>query len=76
MAHPLTAAVYEDEDDGSVRVTEADGRQGWFSPDGQHLRGELRTADPHILDWVGGRKPSSPLGQLRAGRQPAPSGDV
>lgn len=54
MVHPLTQAVYEAEPDGSVRVTETDGRQGWFSTSGEHLRGEVRIADPHIVDWVGG----------------------
>jgi hypothetical protein len=71
MKHPLTAAVYEDEADGSVRVTETDGRQGWFSVDGRYLRGEVRAADPHILDWVGGRKAKRQLGRLRLGSENA-----
>ncbi len=67
MTHPLTSAEYEGEPDGSVRVTETDGRHGWFSADGQYLRGEVRAADPHILDWVGGRKAKHQLGRLRLG---------
>ena len=65
MTHPLTSAVYESEADGSVRVTDTDGRQGWFRADGHHLRGELRSADPHILDWVGGRQAKRQGGRLR-----------
>jgi len=69
MVHPLTAAVYESEADGSVRVTTTDGVEGWFSPDGQYLRGELRAADPHIIDWVGGRQARKVSGRLRLNQQ-------
>lgn len=65
MVHPLTSAVYERQDDGSVLVTETDGRHGWFSPQGDHIRGELRAADPHIIDWVGGRQARKVTGRLR-----------
>jgi hypothetical protein len=56
MVHPLTSAVYEADEDGSVRVTDPDGRQGWFTPQAEYIRGEIRAADPHIVDWVGGRQ--------------------
>ena len=69
MVHPLTLAVYEDEEDGSVRVTETDGRQGWFTPLGDHIRGEVRSADPHIIDWVGGRQARKQTGRLRLDQQ-------
>lgn len=69
MVHPLTSAVYEDEEDGSVRVTETDGRQGWFTPLGDHIRGEVRSADPHIIDWVGGRQARKQTGRLRLDQQ-------
>lgn len=69
MVHPLTSAVYEDEEDGSVRVTETDGRQGWFTPQGDHIRGEVRSADPHIIDWVGGRQARKQTGRLRLDQQ-------
>lgn len=68
LVHPLTSAVYERQDDGSVLVTEVDGRQGWFSAVGEHLRGELRAADPHIIDWVGGRQATKLTGRLRLER--------
>ena len=69
MVHPLTSAVYEDEEAGSVRVTETDGRQGWFTPLGDHIRGEVRSADPHIIDWVGGRQARKQTGRLRLDQQ-------
>jgi hypothetical protein len=66
MVHPLTSAVYEEQEDGTVLVTEVDGQQGWFTPHGRHIRGDVLAADPHILDWVGGRKPKTQrVGRLR-----------
>ncbi len=65
MVHPLTSAVYESQEDGTVRVTETDGRQGWFTPQGEHIRGDLRAADPHIIDWVGGPQARKQTGRLR-----------
>ncbi len=76
MVHPLTSAVYEDEEDGSVRVTETDGRQGWFTPQGDHIRGEVRSADPHIIDWVGGRQARKQTGRLRLDQKNAPAEDA
>ena len=65
LVHPLTSAVYERQDDGSVLVTDTDGRQGWFTPVGDYIRGELRSADPHIIDWIGGRQAKKLSGRLR-----------
>jgi hypothetical protein len=73
MVHPLTGAVYERDEDGLVRVTESDGRVGWFTPQGDHVRGEVRSADPHIIDWVGGRQPKTMSGRLRHSPRSAPS---
>jgi hypothetical protein len=74
MVHPLTSAVYENEDDGTVRVTEPDGRQGWFTPQGDYVRGDVRSADPHIVDWVGGRQATKVSGRLRLNTT-SPEGD-
>lgn len=52
ITHPITAAVYELVEDGSVRVVDVEGREGHFDKTGRHLSGELRIADPHIIDWV------------------------
>jgi NAD(P)-dependent dehydrogenase (short-subunit alcohol dehydrogenase family) len=54
LRHPLTGAIYETVEDGLVRVTDDGGRSGLFHPDGRWRSGELRSADPHFLGWVGG----------------------
>jgi hypothetical protein len=56
LRHPITAAEYELLEDGSVRVVDTEGREGRFDATGRHLEGELRTADPHIVDWVAMKK--------------------
>ncbi len=73
MVHPMTQAVYEAEPDGSVRVTEADGRQGWFTSKAEHLRGEVLIADPHIVDWVGGPQAKRMNSRHRFNRDAPPS---
>jgi NAD(P)-dependent dehydrogenase (short-subunit alcohol dehydrogenase family) len=54
LRHPQTGAIYETLGDGLVRVSEENGRSGVFHPDGRWHAGELRSADPHFLGWVGG----------------------
>jgi NAD(P)-dependent dehydrogenase (short-subunit alcohol dehydrogenase family) len=73
LRHPLTGALYESRDDGLVRV-EHEGRAGLFHPDGRWHAGELRHADPHMLQWVGDPQLGSrgPLQSARAGGAPAP----
>jgi len=66
MVHPLTSAVYESDEDGSVRVTDTEGRQGWFTAQAEYIRGELRAADPHIVDWVGGRQAKRASSRLQS----------
>jgi hypothetical protein len=48
LRHPLSGCVYEDLGDGTVCVTDPEGRRGWFQPDGTWLRGELRAADAPV----------------------------
>jgi hypothetical protein len=57
LTHPLTRAVYERQDDGLVRVEDVDGVVGVFDPEGRWQSGALRFADPHLCDFVGGRRP-------------------
>lgn len=53
LRHPFTRALYEQDGDGHIRVT--DGEQvGIFTTDGRWLRGELRACDPQLCGWVGG----------------------
>jgi len=53
LRHALTGAIYELQESGLVRVEE-NGRSGLFHPDGRWHSGELRSADPHLLGWIGG----------------------
>ena len=64
LVHPLTRVSFEEQEDGLVLVTDPSGSTGLFRPDGTHVSGEVRYADPHMVDWVGGRKPQNPLGRL------------
>lgn len=60
MRHPVSGALYEVQSDGLVRVEESDGRSGLFHKDGRWHSGDLRFADPHLCDYVGGRHPGDP----------------
>ncbi len=51
--HPLSGALYDVGDDGLVRV-ELDGLVGWFTADGDWVRGDLHEADPHLCGWLAG----------------------
>ncbi|MGD9946587.1 MAG: hypothetical protein AB7S98_25510 [Burkholderiaceae bacterium] len=54
MRHPVTGALYTDQD-GRVRV-EHEGRCGLFREDGCWLEGELRNADPLMCKWIAGHR--------------------
>ena len=53
LKHPITGAVYSALDEGTVEV-DSNGLKGVFRYDGEHVSGELRFADPHMLLWLGG----------------------
>jgi hypothetical protein len=52
LEHPFTGAVYTELPDGRVEVSK-DGSSGIFDMAGRWLSGELRTADPELIRWVG-----------------------
>jgi hypothetical protein len=52
--HPFTGWLYEPAGDGTVKVTDDAGREGFFDLDGRWLRGTLREADGQVCHWVGG----------------------
>jgi NAD(P)-dependent dehydrogenase (short-subunit alcohol dehydrogenase family) len=64
MRHAMTEATYELLTDGTVRVETTDGASGIFRTNGRWLRGEVRDADPQMLDFLDG---SSDLGNRRTG---------
>jgi hypothetical protein len=54
IRHPLSQAVYDVEEDGTVTVTAKDGRSGRFTADGHWIGGDLKVADAHLCGWVVG----------------------
>lgn len=55
MQHPLSGHVYGLDQHGFV-IVEKHGRSGRFRADGQWVDGEIRTADPELCQWIGGRQ--------------------
>jgi hypothetical protein len=53
IRHPLTGAVYDLTDRGTI-VVERDGRTGEFDSNGGWLSGELKSADPQLCLWIAG----------------------
>ena len=53
LVHPFTKALYEQDGDGNIRVTDR-GRVGIFTNDGRWVSGELRECDPQLCGWVAG----------------------
>jgi hypothetical protein len=56
VIHPFSKALYEQDTEGIVRVTLADGRTGRFRPDGSWLDGVPFDVDPQLCNWVGGKR--------------------
>ena len=55
IRHPFGGALYEQDGNGNILVTLADGSSsGTFTTEGKHLSGELRECDPQMCGWVGG----------------------
>jgi hypothetical protein len=52
LEHPFSGAIYSGLDDGRVEVSK-DGRTGIFDMYGNWVSGQLRTADPELIRWVG-----------------------
>lgn len=56
IKHPLSGAVYDLNEDGTIRVVTRDGRTGTFDRNGVWLSGDARQADPHLCLWIGGKE--------------------
>jgi len=55
IKHPFGGALYEQDGNGNILVTLADGsKSGTFDINGRHVAGELRECDPQMCGWVGG----------------------
>ncbi len=53
IRHPLSGALYDLNEDGTVTVTK-DGREGRFTPRVDGSSGEIRSADPQLCGWIAG----------------------
>jgi len=62
IRHPLSGAIYDLQPDRTVRV-EKDGKSGLFRADGSYISGEIKSADPQMCVWIGGRDLPSRLRQ-------------
>ena len=56
VIHPFSRALYEQDGEGNVLITQSDGRTGRYHRDGSFLDGELFDVDPQLCGWVGGPK--------------------
>jgi hypothetical protein len=54
FVHPKTKQVFTLLEDGSIEVQDPAGISGVFKRDGSWVSGELRFAEPVMLDFVGG----------------------
>lgn len=52
LRHPLSKTTYYRNPDGTVRVVGSNGAEGVFTRKGQWIRGERRTCDPSMAQWV------------------------
>ena len=53
LVHPFSKALYEQTDDGRIRVTLGDSF-GVFARSGKWIEGELRECDAQLCNWIGG----------------------
>jgi phenylpropionate dioxygenase-like ring-hydroxylating dioxygenase large terminal subunit len=51
--HPLSGALYEEIEQGQVRVSKND-KIGIFTWEGRYVEGDITSADVHLLSYVGG----------------------
>lgn len=59
IRHPLSGAIYDLAPDQTSILVEKDGQTGRFDVDGRWLDGSIRTADPHLCNWIGGARMAS-----------------
>ncbi len=52
IRHPLSGALYDEDHDGMILVTNKDGQTGRFRSDGTWIEGAVRHCDPHLCQWV------------------------
>lgn len=56
IRHPLSGATYDLAPDATTVTVERDGKSGRFDTEGRWIDGDIRTADPHLCQWIGGQR--------------------
>ena len=54
IEHPLSGALYDLCEDGTIQVVTRTKLTGIFDKTGRWLSGEVRQADPQMCLWIGG----------------------
>jgi hypothetical protein len=62
IRHPFSQALYEQDGEGNILVTDGE-RSGLFTSKGRWLSGDLRECDPQLCNWVAG--PMAPNHRMR-----------
>ena len=67
IIHPFdTEALYQLDEDGNIQVTRGNS-VGVFTPEGVHISGDIKQADPQLCVWIGNNPDPATMFQ-RAGR--------
>lgn len=53
--HPLSKHLYKRLEENRVEVSLPSGKSGIFDMEGNYIEGELKSADTHMCNWVGGK---------------------
>lgn len=56
--HPISQHVYRRLAENRIEVTLPNGMTGIFDAEGNHIDGEVQSADPHLCNWIGGKIPA------------------
>ncbi len=62
IRHPFSQALYEQDGEGNILVTDGE-CSGLFTSEGRWLSGNLRECDPQLCNWVAG--PMAPNHRMR-----------
>lgn len=71
--HALTGHIYERIEENRVKVTHPNGGWGIFDADAGYIEGDVKSADPQICNWFGGKllpgmeEETLPIGEMPVG---------
>lgn len=59
--HPMNGHIYERVELGRVKIIDLDGNESLFDDEATHIDGNIKQADPHLCQWIGGPTPAGVL---------------